>query len=193
MFTHGKKIILASNSPRRRELMAGLDIDFTVDAGTSFVEEYSPDTPHIKVPELMSEGKSLGFHRTLEEDEILVTSDTMVLCGTEILGKPRDRADAVRMLKLLSGHEHQVITAVTIRDTRKTKTFSVSSDVYFKDLSDSEIEYYIDNFKPFDKAGAYGIQEWIGYIGITRLDGSFYNVMGFPTQRFYEELNDFLI
>ncbi len=193
MFTHGKRIILASNSPRRRELMAGLDIDFTVDAWTSFVEEYSPGTPHIKVPELMSEGKSLGFHRALEEDEILVTSDTMVLCGTEILGKPRDRADAVRMLKLLSGHEHQVITAVTIRDTSRTKTFSVSSDVYFKELSDSEIEYYIDNFRPFDKAGAYGIQEWIGYIGITRLDGSFYNVMGFPTQRFYEELNDFLI
>ena len=109
-----------------------------------------------------------------------------------ILGKPHDRADAVRMLKLLSGREHQVITAVTIRDCHRTKTFSVTSDVYFKNLSDSEIDYYIDNFKPFDKAGAYGIQEWIGYVGITRLDGSFYNVMGFPTQRFYEELQDFL-
>ena len=96
------------------------------------------------------------------------------------------------MLKLLSGREHQVITAVTIRDCHRAKTFSVTSDVYFKNLSDSEIDYYIDNFKPFDKAGAYGIQEWIGYVGITRLDGSFYNVMGFPTQRFYEELQDFL-
>ena len=161
MDTHGKRIILASNSPRRRELLAGLDIKFTVDTGTSFVEQYSPDTPHVKVPELMSEGKSLGFHRKLEADEILVTSDTMVLCGTEILGKPHDRADAVRMLKLLSGREHQVITAVTIRDCHRTKTFSVTSDVYFKNLSDSEIDYYIDNFKPFDKAGAYGIQEWI--------------------------------
>ncbi len=192
MDTRGKRIILASNSPRRRELLAGLDIEFTVDTGTSFIEEYSPDIPHVKVPELMSEGKSSCFHRELEENEILVTSDTMVLCGSEILGKPCDRADAVRMLRLLSGREHQVISAVTIRDSRKAKTFSVSTDVYFKNLSDSEIDYYIDNFKPFDKAGAYGIQEWIGYIGITRIDGSFYNVMGFPTQRFYEELQDFI-
>jgi septum formation protein len=192
MDTHGKRIILASNSPRRRELMAGLDLEFTVDAKTSFVESYSPDTPHVKVPELMSVGKSLGFHRPLEDDEILVTSDTMVLCGTEILGKPQDREDAVRMLKLLSGRGHQVITAVTIRDSHRKKTFSVTSDVHFKNLSDKEIDYYIDNFKPFDKAGAYGIQEWIGYIGITKLEGSFYNVMGFPTQRFYEELLGFL-
>ncbi len=192
MDTKGKRIILASNSPRRRELMAGLDLEFTVDARTSFMESYSPDTPHVKVPELMSEGKSLGFHRPLENDEILVTSDTMVLCGTEILGKPRGREDAVRMLKLLSGRGHQVITAVTIRDNRRKKTFSVTSDVHFKNLSDKEIDYYIDNFKPFDKAGAYGIQEWIGYIGITKLEGSFYNVMGFPTQRFYEELLGFL-
>ncbi len=192
MDTNGKRIILASNSPRRRELMAGLNLEFTVDAKTSFVESYSLDTPRVKVPELMSEGKSLGFHRPLDDDEILVTSDTMVLCGTEILGKPRDRADAVRMLKLLSGRDHKVITAVTIRDNRREKTFSVTSDVHFKNLSDKEIDYYIDNFKPFDKAGAYGIQEWIGYIGITKLDGSFYNVMGFPTQRFYEELQDFI-
>jgi septum formation protein len=192
MDTHGKRIILASNSPRRRELMAGLDLEFTVDAKTSFVESYSPDTPHVKVPEWMSVGKSLGFHRPLEDDEILVTSDTMVLCGTEILGKPQDREDAVRMLKLLSGRGHQVITAVTIRDSHRKKTFSVTSDVHFKNLSDKEIDYYIDNFKPFDKAGAYGIQEWIGYIGITKLEGSFYNVMGFPTQRFYEELLGFL-
>lgn len=192
MDTRGKKIILSSNSPRRRELLAGLNIDFTIDTNTSFVEEYSTDTPHVKVPELMSEGKSLGFHRELDEDEILVTSDTMVLCGSEILGKPRDRDDAVRMLRLLSGRGHQVISAVTIRDRHRSKTFSVSTDVYFKNLSDSEIDYYIDNFHPFDKAGAYGIQEWIGYVGITRIDGSFYNVMGFPTQRFYEEVQDFL-
>ncbi len=192
MDLHGKKIILASNSPRRRELLAALGIDFTVDTGTSFVEEYSPDTPHTKVPELMSLGKSLGFHRELEPDEILVTSDTMVLCGTEILGKPADRAEAARMLRLLSGREHQVITAVTIRDRKRERTFSVTSNVFFKELSDSEIHYYIDNYKPFDKAGAYGIQEWIGYIGITGIEGSFYNVMGFPTQRFYDELQSFL-
>ncbi len=192
MDTHGKKIILASNSPRRRELLAGLGIEFTVDPETCFKEEYSADIPHVKVPESMSLGKSLGFHRALEPDEILVTSDTMVLCGSEILGKPEDRDDAVRMLRLLSGREHQVITAVTIRDAVRTRTFSVSSDVYFKDLTDQEIDYYIDNYRPFDKAGAYGIQEWIGYIGISRIDGSFYNVMGFPTQRFYEELKAFL-
>ena len=140
----------------------------------------------------MSRGKSLGFHRSLMDDEILVTSDTMVLCGGEILGKPSDREDAVRMLKLLSNREHQVITAVTIRDNKREKTFSVTSNVFFKNLSDKGIDYYIDNYKPFDKAGAYGIQEWIGYIGITGIEGSFYNVMGFPTQRFYEELQDFL-
>lgn len=192
MDTLGKRIILASNSPRRKELLAALDIDFTVDTGTSFVETYSPDTPHERVPELMSRGKSLGFHRELDSDEILVTSDTMVLCGKEILGKPVDRKDAERMLKLLSGREHQVITAVTIRDKEHEKTFSVTSSVFFKELSNSEIDYYIDTYKPFDKAGAYGIQEWIGYIGITGIEGSFYNVMGFPTQRFYDELQSFL-
>ena len=192
MDTHGKRIILASNSPRRKELLAALDIDFTVDTGTSFVETYSPDTPHERVPELMSRGKSLGFHRELDSDEILVTSDTMVLCGKEILGKPVDRKDAERMLKLLSGREHQVITAVTIRDKEHEKTFSVTSSVFFKELSNSEIDYYIETYKPFDKAGAYGIQEWIGYIGITGIEGSFYNVMGFPTQRFYDELQSFL-
>ncbi len=192
MDTHGKKIILASNSPRRRELLAALDIDFTIDTLTSFVETYPQDTPHEKVPGLMSRGKSLGFHRPLDADEILVTSDTMVLCGKEILGKPSDRPDAVRMLKLLSGREHQVITAVTIRDFKREKTFSVTSNVFFKQLSDKEIDYYIDTYKPFDKAGAYGIQEWIGYIGITGIEGSFYNVMGFPTQRFHDELLDFI-
>ena len=193
MDTRGKKIILASNSPRRKELLASLDIDFTVDTGTSFVEEYAYDTPHEEVPELMSLGKSLGFHRDLEPDEILITSDTMVLCGTEILGKPVDKDDARRMLRLLSGREHQVITAVTIRDAHREKTFSVTSNVFFKELSDNEIDYYIETYKPFDKAGAYGIQEWIGYIGITGIEGSFYNVMGFPTQRFYDEFQDFLL
>ncbi len=192
MQTHGKRIILASNSPRRRELIAAMGIEFTVDTRTSFIEEYPVDTPHVKVPELMSYGKSMGFHRKLDPDEILVTSDTMVLCGTQILGKPQDREDAERMLRLLSGREHEVITAVTIRDYTRCKTFSVSSKVCFKELSDSEINYYIDNCKPFDKAGAYGIQDWIGYVGITGIEGSFYNVMGFPTQRFYDELKVFI-
>ena len=187
-----KQIILASGSPRRRELLSAMDIPFTVDTGNTFDESWSSDTPHEKVPELMSEGKSFGFHRKLADNEILVTSDTMVLCGTEILGKPKDRDDAIRMLKLLSGRGHQVITAVTLRDREKKKTFSVTSNVFFKELSDSEITYYLDTYKPYEKAGAYGIQEWIGYIGISRLEGSFYNVMGFPASRFYEELKAFL-
>ena len=187
-----KQTILASGSPRRRELLSAMDIPFTVDTGNTFDESWSSDTPHEKVPELMSEGKSFGFHRELADNEILVTSDTMVLCGTEILGKPKDRDDAIRMLKLLSGRGHQVITAVTLRDREKKKTFSVTSNVFFKELSDSEITYYLDTYKPYDKAGAYGIQEWIGYIGISRLEGSFYNVMGFPASRFYDELKAFL-
>lgn len=187
-----KQIILASGSPRRRELLSAMDIPFTVDTGNTFDESWSSDTPHEKVPELMAEGKSFGFHRELADNEILVTSDTMVLCGTEILGKPKDRDDAIQMLKLLSGRGHQVITAVTLRDREKKKTFSVTSNVFFKELSDSEITYYLDTYKPYDKAGAYGIQEWIGYIGISRLEGSFYNVMGFPASRFYEELKAFL-
>ncbi|MGN0199244.1 MAG: Maf family nucleotide pyrophosphatase [Candidatus Cryptobacteroides sp.] len=187
-----KQIILASGSPRRRELLSAMDIPFTVDTGNTFDESWSSDTPHEKVPELMSEGKSFGFHRELADNEILVTSDTMVLCGTKILGKPKDRDDAIRMLKLLSGRGHQVITAVTLRDREKKKTFSVTSNVFFKELLDSEITYYLDTYKPYDKAGAYGIQEWIGYIGISRLEGSFYNVMGFPASRFYEELKAFL-
>ncbi len=187
-----KQIILASGSPRRRELLSAMDIPFTVDTGNTFDESWSSDTPHEKVPELMAEGKSFGFHRELADNEILVTSDTMVLCGTEILGKPKDRDDAIRMLKLLSGRGHHVITAVTLRDREKKKTFSVTSNVFFKELSDSEITYYLDTYKPYDKAGAYGIQEWIGYIGISRLEGSFYNVMGFPASRFYEELKAFL-
>ena len=187
-----KQIILASGSPRRRELLSAMDIPFTVDTGNTFDESWPSDTPHEKVPELMAEGKSFGFHRELADNEILVTSDTMVLCGTEILGKPKDRDDAIRMLKLLSSRGHQVITAVTLRDREKKKTFSVTSNVFFKELSDSEITYYLDTYKPYDKAGAYGIQEWIGYIGISRLEGSFYNVMGFPASRFYEELKAFL-
>lgn len=192
MELNGKRLILASASPRRRELLAGLNVEFTVDTENTFIESTPDDIDPKMVPGLMSKGKSHGFHRELEEDEILVTSDTMVLCGDEILGKPKDKADAVRMLKLLSGREHQVITAVTIRSSKQEKTFSVTSNVYFKNLTDKEIEYYIENFRPFDKAGAYGIQEWIGYIGISRLEGSFYNVMGFPTQRFYEEVQEFL-
>ena len=154
----GKKIILGSNSPRRKELLAGLNIDFIVDTGNTFEETYDPSTPHEQIPEVLSKGKSYGFHRPLEEDEILITSDTLVLCGDRVMGKPHSRKEAYDMLSFLSGREHKVITAVTIRDTKSCTTSSDTAIVNFKELSDNEIYYYIDNFKPFDKAGAYGIQ-----------------------------------
>ena len=198
MDLHGKHIILGSNSPRRRELLKGLDIEFEVDTGNNFQEHFSSDTPYDQVPRLMSEGKSLGFHRPLREDEILITADTMVILPAsagkpgEILGKPRDREDACRMLRDLSGREHHVTTAVTIRDAHRKTTFDVTTQVWFKQLTEEEITYYVDTYKPFDKAGAYAIQEWIGHVGITRIEGSYFNVVGFPVQRVYEALQAFL-
>lgn len=192
MKLNGKKVILASNSPRRRELLKGLDIEFEVDTENNFNECYSPNISHSEVPVLMSKGKSHGFHRPLEENEILITSDTMVLCGEEILGKPHSREDAVRMLKDLSGNVHTVVTAVTIRDASREETFSDTTKVHFRKLDDDEIDYYIDKYRPYDKAGAYGVQEWIGYIGITGIEGSFYTVMGFPVLLVYRELRKFL-
>lgn len=189
----GKRLILGSNSPRRRELLKGLDIDFEVDTENNFNECFSSDIPFDEVPVLMSEGKSMGFHRPLEEDEILITADTMVILPESglILGKPKDREDACRMLRALSGKRHHVTTAVTLRSTEKKETFTVTTEVWFKSLSEEEISYYVDTWKPFDKAGAYAIQEWIGHIGITRIEGSYFNVVGFPVQRVYEALRRF--
>lgn len=188
----GKKIILASNSPRRKELLGGLDISFVVDTRNNFEEVYDPSTPHEKIPEVLSEGKSYGFHRELSDDEILITSDTLVLCGSDVMGKPHSRDEAFEMLIKLSGREHKVITAITVRDKTNCKTLSDTAIVHFKELSDKEIWYYIDNFKPFDKAGAYGIQEWIGYIGIGRIDGSFFTIMGLPVHLVYKTLLEFI-
>ena len=198
MNLHGKHIILGSNSPRRRELLKGLDIDFEVDTGNNFEESFGPEVPYDSVPRLMSEGKSNGFHRPLKEGEILITADTMVILPPsagkpgEILGKPRDRKDAVHMLRDLSGREHHVTTAVTIRDLRRSETFEVTTQVWVKPLTEEEIAYYVDTYKPYDKAGAYAIQEWIGHIGITRIEGSYFNVVGFPVQRVYEKLLSFV-
>ena len=192
MDTKGKKIILGSNSPRRRELLGGLDIEFTVDTGNTFEEVYDPTTPHERIPEVLSEGKSYGFHRTLEANEILITSDTLVLCGERVMGKPHSREEAIDMLRCLSGREHKVITAITIRDCDRCSTTSDTAVVYFKELTDNEIEYYIDQYKPFDKAGAYGIQEWIGYAGIGRIEGSYFTIMGLPVHLVYKELLNFI-
>lgn len=188
----GKKIILGSNSPRRKELLTGLDIDFTVDTGNNFEEIYDPTTPIERIPEVLSEGKSYGFHRELAENEILITSDTLVMCGERVMGKPHSREEAIDMLQTLSGREHKVITAITLRDNRSCRTSSDTAIVYFKELSHKEIEYYIDNYKPFDKAGAYGIQEWIGYAGIGKIEGSYFTIMGLPVHLVYQELNKFI-
>lgn len=192
MDINGKKIILGSNSPRRRELLAGLNIPFVVDTRNTFEESIPDNVAAEQIPSLMSEGKSLGFWRQLEEDEILITSDTLVLCDDKPLGKPTDREDAVRMLKILSDREHHVITAVTFRDKDKTETVADTTAVRFKSLDDDEIAYYLDTFKPYDKAGAYGVQEWIGYIAISGINGSFYNVMGLPVHLVYEVLKRFV-
>lgn len=192
MDTKGKKIILGSNSPRRKELLGGLDIEFTVDTGNTFEEVYDPATPHERIPEVLSEGKSYGFHRTLEANEILITSDTLVLCGERVMGKPHSREEAIDMLRCLSGREHKVITAITLRDCGRCSTTSDTAVVYFKELTDNEIEYYIDQYKPFDKAGAYGIQEWIGYAGIGRIEGSYFTIMGLPVHLVYKELLNFI-
>lgn len=188
----GKRIILGSNSPRRKELLAGLDIDFKVDTNNHFKEEYSTDIPHEQIPEVLSEGKSYGFHRPLEEGEILITSDTLVLCEDRVMGKPQSREEAIDMLRHLSGKAHKVITAITLRDNNISHTCSDTAIVYFNELSDSEIKYYVDKFRPYDKAGAYGIQEWIGYAGIGRIEGSYFTIMGLPVHLVYQELLKFI-
>lgn len=180
------KIILASNSPRRKELLGGLGVDFEVKVLKGVDESY-PDTLPVKdVAEYIATEKAAAY--TVQEDELLITADTVVIVGQDILGKPKDVADACRMLRELSGKTHQVVTGVCLTTSKEQRRFSVTTDVTFKQLSDAEIEHYVDKYKPFDKAGAYGIQEWIGYIGVTALNGSYYNVMGFPVQRVYEEL-----
>ena len=192
MDLNGKRIILGSASPRRKELLKGLDIDFVVDTGNSFRENFRELKNFHEIPSIMSEGKSEGFHRPLEDDEILITADTIVICSGEVLGKPSDRDDAVRMLGTLSGRQHEVVTAVTIRSNERKETFSDLAKVRFGELGDSDIEYYIEKYRPFDKAGAYGVQEWIGYIGIESMEGSFYTVMGLPVHKVYRHLKDFL-
>ena len=192
MDTKRKKIILGSNSPRRKELLAGLDIDFQVDTRNTFEETYDTGTPQERIPEILSEGKSYGFHRPLENDEILITSDTLVLCGKHVMGKPHSREEAIDMIRHLSGREHKVITAITLRDSACCRTLSDTALVHFRNLTDREIEYYVDKYRPFDKAGAYGIQEWIGYMGIDKIEGSYFTIMGLPVHLVYQELVKFI-
>lgn len=180
------KIILSSNSPRRKELLAGLGVDFEVKVIKGVDESYPNDLQSDKVAEYIAREKAAAYE--VETDELVITADTVVVVGDDILGKPSDAEDARRMLRKLSGRTHHVVTGVCMKTSKEEYSFSVATGVTFKTLSDNEIHYYVDKYKPFDKAGAYGIQEWIGYIGVTGLDGSYYNVMGFPVQRVYEEL-----
>lgn len=182
------KYVLASNSPRRRELMAGLGVDFEVRVMKGVSESYPADLPVADVPAYIAREKAAAYE--VASDELLVTADTVVIVDDRILGKPVDADDARRMLRLISGRSHEVVTGVCLTTADKQRVFSVVSEVTFKALADDEIDYYIDHYRPFDKAGAYGIQEWIGYIGVTALNGSYFNVMGLPVQRIYEELTN---
>ncbi len=187
-----RKFILASGSPRRRELLGMLGVDFTV--GTSRqVDERIPDGVYIeaeKIPEYLSQVKAEAYLSDLTDDNVLVTADTVVILDGDVIGKPVDEGDARRMLRRLSGRVHKVVTGVTVVSSGKRKTFSETTEVEFAPISDGEIDYYVDTFHPVDKAGAYGIQEWIGAVAVKGLRGSYYNVMGLPVNRLYRELKD---
>lgn len=182
------KLLLASNSPRRRELLAGLDIPMEV-VRLKDIDETHPEGLHAgEIPLHIARLKMQAYEMQLKPGEVLITADTIVWAEGEELGKPKDAADAHRMLRLLSGRTHQVYTAVCLRSTQDQDSFVCETNVTFAELSDEQIDYYINQYKPFDKAGAYGIQEWIGYVGCTRLEGSYFNVMGLPVQKLYTQL-----
>lgn len=185
-------IILASNSPRRRELLSGLDLDFEVRVLPVVSEGHPEDMRAEDIPVFVSKEKSLAYSETLNAGDLLITADTMVILDGEALGKPRDDDEARRMLHALSGKTHKVVTGVTLATVGRSETFGVSTDVTFKCLDDDEIDYYVSHYHPLDKAGAYGIQEWIGYVGVTSIQGSYFNVMGFPVQRVWDELKKFV-
>ena len=183
-------LILASNSPRRRELLAGLGLDFEVRVIKDIDETYPLDLPVEQIPVYISSQKAKAYQESIRDDELVITADTVVIVGKNVLGKPHDREEACDMLRMISGRTHQVITGVCLTSYKIHRSLSVSTDVTFKSLAEQEIEYYVDQYKPYDKAGAYGIQEWIGYIGVTSLHGSYFNVMGLPVQRIWQELLD---
>lgn len=186
-----KKIILASNSPRRRELLAGLDISFEVKVIPGIDESYPEDLPAVEVPQYISKVKADAYMGMIDNDTMVITADTVVVLDDEILGKPVDDDDARRILHKLSGKTHQVITGVCLTSLDKQRVFAVTTGVTFKQFTEQEIDYYVSHYHPLDKAGAYGIQEWIGHIGVTALNGSYFNVMGLPVQRIYMEMQDF--
>jgi septum formation protein len=186
----GRKIILASASPRRQQLLKELGIDFTVEVKP--IDETAPqELKAQQIPLYLSQLKAAQFKNTVDENTVVITADTIVWINEKEIGKPKDYADAVNMLKTLSGNMHEVFTGVTLTSKNKSHSFFVTTKVFFKPLSEQEITYYLDNYKPFDKAGSYGIQEWLGYIGIEKIEGSYFNVMGLPLKELYEELGKF--
>ena len=185
-------LILASASPRRRELLAGCDLAFTLAEKFECEECYPADLAADKVAEYLSQLKGNAYPHALADNDILLTADTVVILGDKILGKPHSEEEARAMITTLSGASHKVVTGVTLRTTKQTISFSAESVVKFRMLDTEEIAYYVEKYRPLDKAGAYGIQEWIGYIGIEGIEGSFYNVMGLPVQRLYTALKELL-
>lgn len=183
------RIILASNSPRRRELLGGLDIPFEVKVLPDIEEAYPKDLPVSQIAEYIAKEKAAAYRNLMADDDLIITADTVVIVGDEVMGKPVDAEDACRMLRKLSGVTHRVTTGVCLTTKTIQRHFSVTTDVTFKQLTDDEINHYITVYKPYDKAGAYGIQEWIGYVGVTQLNGSYFNVMGLPVQRIYMEIS----
>lgn len=185
------KVVLGSNSPRRRELLAGLDINFEVQTIAGIDESY-PETLEVKeIPVYLAKKKAEAYLSTMPEDELLITADTIVWTFDQILGKPKDREEAIEMLRKLSGQVHEVITGVCLTTKEKMVSFAATSSVHFAELEEEEIIYYVDKYRPFDKAGSYGIQEWIGYVAVESINGSFYNVMGLPVRLLYQQLKNF--
>lgn len=183
-------IILASNSPRRRELLSGLGVDYEVRTLPGVDESYPDTLSGEDIPVYISREKAAAYLPSIAPDELIITADTIVWLDGRVLGKPADEADACRMLRELSGRTHRVITGVTLSTAAFQKSFAVTSEVEFAPLTEEEITYYVDYYRPLDKAGAYGVQEWIGFIGVRRLSGSYFNVMGLPIQRLYQELKE---
>ena len=187
----GYKLVLASQSPRRRELLKGLDLEFTtcsVDADESFPAELKG----ADAVQYICKAKADAYRPQLNDNTIAITADTVVILDDKIIGKPKSHEEAFSMIRSLSGRVHEVITAVCIFSKEKCEEFYASTEVHFSEIADEEIEYYINKYKPFDKAGSYGVQEWIGYIGIEKIVGSYFNVMGLPVKRLYDELKTFI-
>ena len=182
-------LILASGSPRRQQFLKDLDLDFTIDV-KEIEEIYPKELKGSDITDFLAELKASAF-KNLNEADILITSDTIVWMDGTAIGKPKDRNDAIKIFKKLSGKKHEVITSICIKTINKTTIVNDTTNVYFKELTDKEIAFYIDNFHPYDKAGGYGIQDWIGYIGVEKIEGSFFNVMGLPVHKLYTELSKF--